>query len=163
MERATLARSRTYLRTETSGAEGCSAGPPARAGRPRRDDLRPAVKCRYSWPIDPESVSAHDVMVSGWTPTGASVSIEIPDFGQGDPSGADTFARYRYQARLTLFHWLGTLTPDGPLAVYAEHVEDILLHYTDRFLFIQVKTRVPTARQWTAESMCASGGGIDSL
>jgi hypothetical protein len=102
-------------------------------------------------------------MAPGWTPTGASVSIEIPDFGQGDPSGADTFARYRYQARLTLFHWLGTLTPDGPLAVYAEHVEDILLHYTDRFLFIQVKTRVPTAGQWTAESMCASGGGIDSL
>jgi hypothetical protein len=58
---------------------------------------------------------------------------------------------------------LGTLLEDGPLAVYAEHIEDILLHYSERFLFIQVKTRAPTVGQWTAEALCASGGGIDSL
>ncbi|HZT66510.1 MAG TPA: dsDNA nuclease domain-containing protein [Acidimicrobiales bacterium] len=91
------------------------------------------------------------------TPVDAS---QIPG---GDPSGSDTFARYRYQAKLTLLHWLGTLMPDGPRSVYAEHHEDILLEYDDRLVFIQVKTRVSTAGYWTADIVCSDGGGIDSL
>jgi hypothetical protein len=47
--------------------------------------------------------------------------------------------------------------------VYAEHTEDILLHYPDVLRFIQVKTRAATAGVWTAEQMCADGGEIDSL
>ena len=81
----------------------------------------------------------------------------------GEPSGADTFARYRYQAKLTLIYWLGTLTDDGPMVVYAEHIEDILLEYADRLVFIQVKTRAITAGNWTADGMCSDGGGVDSL
>jgi hypothetical protein len=81
----------------------------------------------------------------------------------GDPSGADTFARFRYQAKLTLIHWLGTLTDAGPAVVYAEHIEDILLEYADRLVFIQVKTRAATAGTWTADAMCSDGGGVDSL
>jgi Cap4 dsDNA endonuclease len=90
----------------------------------------------------------------------SETGIDLPG---GDVSGADTFSRFRYQSKLTLLHWLGTLTPNGPNAVYAEHVEDILLEFDDRLVFIQVKTRVPSAGSWTADSMCAEGGGIDSL
>lgn len=81
----------------------------------------------------------------------------------GEPSGANTFARYRYQAKLTLIYWLGTLTDDGPTVVYAEHIEDVLLEYSDRLVFIQVKTRAVTAGNWTADAMCSDGGGVDSL
>lgn len=60
-------------------------------------------------------------------------------------------------------HWLETLLDDGPLAVYAEHIEDILIEYPNRLVFIQVKTRSASARNWTCDSMCADGGGIHSL
>lgn len=90
-------------------------------------------------------------------------TVDASQIPGGDPSGSDTFARYRYQAKLTLLHWLGTLTPDGPRSVYAEHHEDILLEYDDRLAFIQVKTRVPTAGHWTVDIICSEGGGIDSL
>jgi len=85
------------------------------------------------------------------------------DLPPGGPSGQDTFARYRYQAKLTLFHWFSTITDAGPNAVYAEHVEDILLEYDDRRVFIQVKTKAGSAGTWTADGLCSDGGGIDSL
>jgi len=81
----------------------------------------------------------------------------------GDPTGSDTFARYRYQAKLTLLQWLGTLLADGAVAVYAEHLEDILLEYEDHLVFMQVKTRSPGAGYWTADTVCSDGGGVDSL
>lgn len=87
-------------------------------------------------------------------------AIDLP---AGDPSGSDTFGRYRYQAKLTLFFWLTTLAHTGPNAVYAEHVEDILLQYEGRLAFIQVKTRATSAGTWTADVLCSAGGGIDSL
>ncbi len=86
------------------------------------------------------------------------------DLTGGDPSGSNTFARYRYQSKLTLLYWLGTLLPNGPHAVFAEHVEDILIEYRDlRFVFVQVKTRIASAGYWTADHLCDDGGGIDSL
>ena len=101
----------------------------------------------------PSSATDSELLV-----TGIAAGLPI-----GEPSGADTFNRYRYQAKMTLIFWLGTLTDDGPLTVYAEHIEDILLEYSDRLVFIQVKTRAATAGNWTADSMCSEGGGIDSL
>jgi hypothetical protein len=85
-----------------------------------------------------------------------------------DPSGAetagsDTFARFRYQAKLTLLFWLGTFSERGPLSVYAEHIEDILLEYGDHWRLAQVKSRAPTAGPWTADELCADGEGVDSL
>lgn len=80
----------------------------------------------------------------------------------GDESGASTFARYRYQAKITLLHWLRALLPEGPVAVFAEHVEDIADEYADTHRFIQIKSR-STGQSWTARAMCGEGGGIDSL
>lgn len=91
----------------------------------------------------------------------ADASLDLPE---GDPSGSESFARFRYQAKLTLLHWLGTLSASsGLIAVYAEHVEDILLEYSDSLRFIQVKTRAPSVGPWTADHMCSDGGGVDSL
>jgi hypothetical protein len=87
--------------------------------------------------------------------------VELPS---GDSSGSETFARYRYQAKLTLLYWLGTLSDtNGLLAVYTEHVEDILLEYATSLVFMQIKTRAANAGVWTAEKMCSEGGGVDSL
>lgn len=44
----------------------------------------------------------------------SETAIDLPG---GDVSGADTFSRLRYQSKLTLLHWLGTLTPNRPKAV----------------------------------------------
>lgn len=80
----------------------------------------------------------------------------------GDESGADTFGRFRYQAKVTLLYWLETALPGGPTAVLAEHVEDTAVEDGDSYKFMQIKSR-SSDRLWTAGHMCADGGGIDSL
>jgi hypothetical protein len=61
-------------------------------------------------------------------------------------------------------YWLGTLSDEmGLIAVYAEHLEDILLQYERSLRFIQVKSRAATAGVWTADDICSKGGGVDSL
>jgi hypothetical protein len=81
----------------------------------------------------------------------------------GDDSGAATFARYRYQAKITFLHWLRTLLVDGPKVVYAEHVEDLVLDFGDRHEFVQIKSRGSDRPLWRATEMCDDGGGVDSL
>jgi len=80
-----------------------------------------------------------------------------------DDSGAETFARYRYQSKVTLLHWLRTLTAGGPDVVYAEHIEDLVLVFGARYEFIQLKSRGADRHLWRASEMCDDGGGVDSL
>lgn len=91
------------------------------------------------------------------------MSFTLQSLMGGDDSGASTFARYRYQSKITLLHWLRTLLEDGPEVVYAEHVEDLVLDFGNRHEFIQIKSRGPDRHLWRAGEMCDSGGGIDSL
>lgn len=93
----------------------------------------------------------------------AAVSTDLHSLVGDDDSGAATFARYRYQAKVTLLHWLRTLVDDGPRVVYAEHVEDLVLDFGDRHVFIQVKSRDAGRHLWRASEMCDDGGGVDSL
>lgn len=93
----------------------------------------------------------------------AALSTDLESLVGEDDSGATTFARYRYQAKVTLLHWLRTLMVDGPRIVYAEHVEDLVLDFGDRHEFIQVKSRDAVRRLWRASEMCDDGGGVDSL
>lgn len=80
-----------------------------------------------------------------------------------DDAGSDTFSRYRYQAKVTLFYWLSTLQVDGPIAVYAEHIEDTLVDLGGSQRLLQIKSRAKGQPRWTAREMCKPGGGIDSL
>lgn len=81
----------------------------------------------------------------------------------GDDSGANTFAKYRYQSKLTLLHWIRTLLPGGPVAVYAEHVEDLVEEFDDRYVFVQIKGRDDDVGLWNATTMTADDGGVASL
>jgi len=92
-----------------------------------------------------------------------AVSANLQSLAVSDDSGAATFARYRYQAKITFLHWLRTLLVNGPKVVYAEHVEDLVLDFGDRHEFIQVKSRSSARPLWRASEMCDEGGGIDSL
>jgi len=94
---------------------------------------------------------------------GFTMSTTIGALGGGDESGAETFSRYRYQSKITLLYWLQTLVPDGPIAVYAEHIEDVVCEYRDRQELIQVKSRSEDRHLWRASEMCGENGGVDSL
>lgn len=81
----------------------------------------------------------------------------------GDQSGRETFSKYRYQSKLTLSYWLQTLLPDGPIRIYSERIEDLVIEYSDRIRFCQVKTRDPGLSRWTVNAIVKDGGGLDSL
>lgn len=79
-----------------------------------------------------------------------------------DPTGAQTFGRYRWQAKIALQRWLGTLAPgDVPQAVVCEQIDDIVVVYADRYVFQQLKTR--DRGSWSAAKVCAKKGGLDAL
>ncbi|MGK9459266.1 dsDNA nuclease domain-containing protein [Streptomyces sp. G6] len=80
----------------------------------------------------------------------------------GEDTGIKTFARYRWQAKQAVRHWLTCLkSVDGPLAVVCERLEDITIVYPGTIRFAQLKTR--DRGSWSANSVCDKGHGIDSL
>lgn len=77
-----------------------------------------------------------------------------------DPAGAETFARYLWQAKQAVRQWLTCLSDaNGPAFVVCEHVEDTVLVYSSNLRFIQLKTR--DRGSWSAHNMCERG--LDSL
>jgi hypothetical protein len=78
-----------------------------------------------------------------------------------DPTGIDTFDRYLWQAKLAVRSWLSTLGPNGPLAVVAEMVEDLVVVEIDVFRFAQLKTR--DKGSWSAAKICEAGHAISKL
>ena len=78
-----------------------------------------------------------------------------------DPTGIDTFERYRWQARLAVLTWLSSLGPTGPIAIVAEHVEDLVVVESDLFRFAQLKTR--DRGSWSAAKICGTGHAISKL
>ena len=74
--------------------------------------------------------------------------------------GADTLARFRYQAEVTLPYCLSVLSPHSDIqAVIPEHLEDIALRTNTGCRFIQVKTRNPERGLWTASDLFLKNGG----
>jgi hypothetical protein len=77
-----------------------------------------------------------------------------------DPTGAETFARYLWQAKQAVRQWLTCLSSvAGPAFVVCEHVEDTVLVYPTNLRFVQLKTR--ERGSWSAYGMCDEG--LDSL
>lgn len=79
---------------------------------------------------------------------------------EGDPTGADTFSRYRWQAKQAVRQWLTCLSePLGPKFVICEHIEDVVLVYPKKLRLQQYKTR--DKGSWSATYMCSHG--LESL
>lgn len=78
-----------------------------------------------------------------------------------DPTGISTFARYRWQAKMAVRTWLGTLTDEQVLAVVCEHVEDLTIVTRSAFRFAQLKTR--DRGSWSVAKICAPGHAIAGL
>jgi hypothetical protein len=80
-----------------------------------------------------------------------------------DDTGADTFRRYKWQAKQAVACWLTCLESgaDRPIAIVCEHVEDLVVVYPDRLVFVQLKTK--ERGSWSDSSVCDAGHGIDSL
>lgn len=80
---------------------------------------------------------------------------------QGDPTGTLTFARYLWQAKLAVMHWLNLLSDDDRAGILCDRVEDVVVIGTNDLKFAQLKTR--DRGSWTAERVCGKGHGIDAL
>jgi hypothetical protein len=77
-----------------------------------------------------------------------------------DPTGAETFARYFWQAKQAVRQWLTCLSSvTAPAFVVCERVEDTVLVYPAKLRFVQLKTR--DRGSWSALGMCDEG--LDSL
>ena len=75
-------------------------------------------------------------------------------------AGSDTFARFRYQAEVTLPYCVSALLLENDIeAVIVEHYEDIALKTKTGWRFLQVKSRNPERGLWSAADLLAEKGG----
>lgn len=80
-----------------------------------------------------------------------------------DDSGADTFARYCYQAYHAFPFCLDCILSRSVKSVTLEHIEDIVVEHTDHWRFIQVKTRDPEIGPWRLVDLLSDSGALNSL
>lgn len=86
------------------------------------------------------------------------LAIEPPD-----DTGSDTFARFRYQARVVLPYCLNMLLERGVLCVVPEHIEDVAIERASGWTFVQIKTRDPALGPWRIAALAGADGGLQSL
>jgi hypothetical protein len=165
-------------------AENAMEGGAAHDSQPIRKDRDPHLcggsgfpftsqLIRLGWPkTQPPHPSEAGFVTNGTASADSSEPTVIPvETGEkteallslpSDPSGAKTFARYRWQAKTAVLRWLGCLAPgDAPVGVVCEQVDDVTLVYPDRLVFQQLKTR--DRGSWSATKVCSKKGGLDAL
>src|SRR4051794_36699783 len=82
-------------------------------------------------------------------------SIEPPD-----NTGADVFARYRYQALVAFPYCLAMLTGNDVQCVIPEHFEDVAVNRTTGWTLLQIKTRDAPIGPWRLSNVLAADGGL---
>jgi len=92
------------------------------------------------------------------TDPASPIAIEPPD-----DSGSDTFARFRYQARVTFPYCLSMLLQRGVLCVIPEHIEDIAVEFSTDWILVQVKSRDPALGPWRITRLLETDGGLRGL
>lgn len=63
-------------------------------------------------------------------------------------TGADTLSRYMYQAYTAVPFCLECVSGGSILSLIMEHFEDLVIEYSDHWLFLQIKTRNPDLGPW---------------
>ena len=82
----------------------------------------------------------------------------------GGDWGADTLARFRYQAEVTLPYCLAVFGRSAEIvAVVPEYLEDIALQTTNGWRFLQVKSRNPERGLWKLSDLLSKKGALRSL
>lgn len=109
----------------------------------------------------PEAASGHVRPVTGAAPQSLAQAAAKLGKIQGDPTGTLTFARYLWQAKLAVLHWLNSLGDDDRAGLLCDRIEDLVVIGTNELKFAQLKTR--DRGSWTAERVCGKGHGIDAL
>lgn len=87
----------------------------------------------------------------------------VEDIEPPDDTGSDTFSRFIYQAHVTFPLCLYAATGTDISNIYAEHIEDVAVEQSDRWRFLQIKTRNPGSGPWTLSDLITKGGAIHSL
>ena len=78
--------------------------------------------------------------------------------------GSDIFARFRYQAEVTLPYCVSAVLFENDIvAVVPEHLEDIALETGTGWRFLQVKSRNPERGLWQVSDLFVKGGALRSL
>lgn len=80
-----------------------------------------------------------------------------------DDSGTDAFKRFGYQAHIAFLFCLACYFERDVVAVYCEHWEDLLIEYSDRLRFVQIKTRDAGRGPWKYRHLLDNGGALRSL
>lgn len=92
-----------------------------------------------------------------------AVSQLLPtDLTAPDDSGAATFARYRYQAKVAFLEFLRCAHGQSAYLVL-EQIEDIVTVEGSRWRFMQVKSRKPERGSWTVSDIFGEDGPVRSL
>lgn len=78
--------------------------------------------------------------------------------------GSDTFARFRYQAEVTLPYCVSAVLSENDIvAVVPEHMEDVALATGTGWRFLQIKSRNPERGLWQLADLFTKGGALRSL
>jgi len=84
-----------------------------------------------------------------------------------DDSGSDAFQRYGYQAHVAfpfcLRCYFANDVDEAVTAIYCEHWEDLLVEYTAKLRFVQIKTRDASRGPWKYRHLLDAGGALRSL
>jgi hypothetical protein len=84
-----------------------------------------------------------------------------------DDSGSDAFQRFGYQAHVAFPFCLRCYFADdvdeAVIAIYCEHWEDLLVEYTAKLRFVQIKTRDASRGPWRYRYLLDDGGALRSL
>lgn len=91
------------------------------------------------------------------------MTTDVTEAGPPDDTGADTFARYRYQAFLTFPLCLDCALGGQTISIIPEHLEDLAVQVKERWRLIQIKTRNLERGPWKLSDLLAEGGGLHSL
>ncbi len=93
-------------------------------------------------------------------PAGQVAKASPLDLKAPDNTGTDTLKRYRYQAQLFAPYCFECASNGRIISIVAEHFEDVLIEFNDRWHFVQVKTRNANLGPW---KLADALDGIQSL
>src|SRR5689334_11960203 len=88
---------------------------------------------------------------------------DLDSVADPDESGTDTAVRYRYQAHAAFLHCIDCALIGTVISVTPERLEDLLVEETQRWRFVQVKTRDAGYGAWLFGDLLGDSGALRSI